>query len=130
MRLFGNLLTHYCYSRSQFRVQSTEQKYEVQVTTRDGQADLHVEADLSTQTVAVPAGSPVADLKEARKFAGPLPFTFDYEKQTHSIIRLEGVRQRWNPRPVSVIVHQNTFLEQNPFRGAEQFWRMRSILRM
>jgi hypothetical protein len=28
------------------------------------------------------------------------------------------VRQRWNPRPVSVIVHQNTFLEQEPFRGA------------
>jgi Uncharacterized conserved protein (COG2071) len=119
MQLFGNLLTHYHYERSQFRVQSTDQRYEVQVTTPDGRADLHVEADLSTQTVALPVGSPFADLKEARKFAGPLPFTFDYEKQTHSMIRVEGVRQRWNPRPVSVIVHQNTFLEQYPFRGAE-----------
>jgi len=118
MQMFGNLLTHYHYERSQFRVRSTEQRYEVEVTTSDGRADLHVEADLSTQTVALPAGSPFADLKEARKFAGPLPFTFDYEKQTHSIIRVEGVRQRWDPRPVSVIVHQNTFLEQDPFRGA------------
>jgi len=118
MQLFGNLLTHYHYERSQFRVQSTEQRYEVQVTTSDGLADLHVEADLSTQTVALPSGSPFADLNEARRFAGPLPFTFDYERQTHSMIRIEGVRQRWNPRPVSVIVHQNTFLEQDPFRGA------------
>ena len=118
MQLFGNLLTHYHYERSQFRVQSTEQKYEVQVTTPHGMADLHVEADLSTETAVLPAGSPFADLKEARKFAGPLPFTFDYEEQTHSIIRVEGVRQRWNPRPVSVIVHQNTFLQQDTFRNA------------
>lgn len=118
MQMFGNLLTHYHYERSHFRVRSTDQKYEVEVTTTDGRADLHVVADLSTQTVALPPGSPFADLKEARKFAGPLPFTFDYEKQTHSIIRVEGVRQQWNPRAVSVIVHQNTFLEQYPFRGA------------
>ena len=107
MQLVGNLLTHYHYERSQFRMQSTERKHEVQVTTPDGRADLHIEADLSTPSAALPAGSPFADLKEARKFAGPLPFTFDYERQTHSMIRVEGVRQRWNPRPVSVIVHQN-----------------------
>jgi hypothetical protein len=118
MQLFGNLLTHYHYERSQFRVRSTEQRYEVEVTTVDGRADLHVEADLSTHAVALPAGSPFANLKEARQFAGPLPFTFDYEPQTHSIIRVEGVRQRWDPRPVSVIVHHNAFLEQNRFRGA------------
>jgi Uncharacterized conserved protein (COG2071) len=118
MQFFGNFLTHYHYQRSQFRVESSEEKYEIQVTTHDGLANLHVEAGLSIPAVAPPAGSPFADLKEARKFAGPLPFTFDYEKQTHSIIRVEGVRQQWNPRPVSVIVHQNTFLQQDPFRNA------------
>jgi len=118
MQVFGNLLTHYHYERSQICVQSTDRKYEVQVTTPNGGADLHVEADLSAQSVALPAGSPFADLSEARKFAGPLPFTFDYEHQTRSIIRVEGVRRQWNPRPVPVIVHQNTFLEREPFRGA------------
>jgi hypothetical protein len=116
--LFGNLLTHYHYERSRCRVQRTEQKYEVQVTTPDGRADLHVEADMTTQAVALPDRSPFSDLNEARKFAGPLPFTFDYERQTHSIIRVEGVRQRWNPRPVSVTVHRNAFLEQDLFRSA------------
>jgi len=118
MQLFGNLLTHYRYEHSRFKVQRTEQKYEVKVTTPDGRADLYVEANISDQTVALPDGSPFSDFKEARKFAGPLPFTFDYERQTHSIIRVEGVRQRWNPRPVSVTVHRNAFLEQDLFRSA------------
>jgi hypothetical protein len=118
MQLFGNLLTHYHYERSRCRVQRTGQKYEVEVTTPDGRADLHVEADIATQPVALPDGSPFDGFREARRFAGPLPFTFDYEKQTHSIIRVEGVRQRWNPRPVPVTVHRNTFLEQDPFRSA------------
>ncbi len=118
MQLFGNLFTHYHYDLSRCSVHHTEQKYDVEVTTPDGRADLHVEADMSTQTVALPPGSPFADFREARKFAGPLPFTFDYESQTHSMIRVEGVRQRWNPRPVSVKVHRNSFLEQEPFRSA------------
>jgi hypothetical protein len=33
----------------------------------------------------------------------------DHADVTHSIIRLEGVRQRWNPRPVSVIIHKTCF---------------------
>ena len=118
MQLFGNLLTHYHYERSQFRVHRTEQTYEVQVTTPVGRADLHVAADIATPPAAPPAGSPFSDFTEARKFAAPLPFTFDYEPQTHSIIRVEGVRQQWNPRPVAVTVHQNAFLQQEPFRSA------------
>ena len=118
MQFFGNLLTHYRYEHSHCRVQRTEQNYAVEVSTPDGGADLFVEADLSAPPVSLPAGSPFADFREARKFAGPLPFTFDYEKQTHSIIRVEGVRQQWNPRPVSVTVHRNAFLDGDPFRSA------------
>jgi len=139
MQLFGNLLTHYRYERSRCEVRRPDrrdlvqdrrdlvqdrrdpikdQRYEVRVTTPNGRADLHVEADLSDRTVALPAGSPFADFSEARRFAGPLPFTFDYEKETHSILRVQGVRQHWEPRPVSVTVHRNAFLEHDPFRSA------------
>jgi hypothetical protein len=118
MQMFGNLLTHYRYERSRCCVRRTEQTYEVEVITPDRRADLHVEAKISSQTASLPAGSPFRDLAEARKFAGPLPFTFDYERQTHSIIRIEGVRQQWNPQSVSVTVHRNAFLEQDPFRSA------------
>jgi hypothetical protein len=118
MQWFGNLLTHYNYECSHIRAQRSDQTYEVQVTTEDGRADLHVVADITAQSEALPAGSPFADLKEARKFAGPLPFTFDYEPETHSIIRIEGARQRWNPRSVPVTIHQSAFLEQAPFRDS------------
>ena len=118
MQVFGNLLTHYRYERSHWLARRSNTTYEVQVNTADGRADLHVEADLSTEPKAPPAGSPFSDFQEARKFAGPLPFTFDYESETGSIIRVQGDRQKWNPRPVSVSVHRNTFLEQGAFRNA------------
>lgn len=117
MRVFGNMLTHYGYELSRCRVQRTENTYAVQIRTPNGNADLEVEADISGDAVSPPPGSPFPDVREARKFAGPLPFTFDYEQETHSIIRVEGVRQHWNPRPVSVTVRRNTFLDQDMFRS-------------
>lgn len=117
MRVFGNLLTHYRYELSQCRTRRTSVSYAVDIETPQGDADLSVVADLSRDAEAPPPGSPFADLREARKFAGPLPFTFDYEPETHSMIRVEGVRQQWNPRPVSVRVRRNRFLEQEIFRA-------------
>jgi hypothetical protein len=118
MRMFGNLLTHYGYELSLCRARRTESTYGVEICSPRGDADLQVEADLATKPGSPPPGSPFPDLREARKFAGPLPFTFDYEEETRSIIRVEGVRQEWNPHPVSVKVHRNTFLERETFRTA------------
>lgn len=119
MQVFGNLLTHYGYELSHCRAERTEDRYAVEIRTPHGEADLKVEADIGAKPGSPPPGSPFTDLREARKFAGPLPFTFDYEQQTHSIIRIEGVRQAWNPRPVSVRLQQNAFLEKEPFRSAK-----------
>jgi hypothetical protein len=116
MQVFGNALTHYRYARSRWSVHRDERKFEISVQTADHAADLDVAADLAHIDAPLPADSPFPDWREARKFAGPLPFTFGYEPQTHSMIRVEGVRQRWNPRPVAVTVRRNAFLE--PFRQA------------
>lgn len=117
MRVSGNLLTHYGYELSRCQVRRTENNYAVEICTPNAEADLQVEADISKEPVVPPPGSPFPDFREARKFAGPLPFTFDYEQETHSIIRVEGVREDWNPRPVSVKVHRNTFIEKEMFRS-------------
>lgn len=116
MQVYGNMLTHYGYEHSRCEVRRDARSYSVEVKTPGGLADLKVEADISAIAESLPAGSPFPNFMEARKFAGPLPFTFDYEKQTNSIIRVQGMRQEWNPRPVSVKVLQNTFLEQERFR--------------
>ena len=44
-----------------------------------------------------------------------MPFTFDYEPETESIIRIEGVRREWHPRPVAVRVEQASFFDHAPF---------------
>lgn len=112
----GNLLTHYNYVKCEARTREEDGKLEIRIDT-GGEADLHVIADLAGKPAPLPPGSPFPDLEAARKFAGPLPFTFDYEEETHSIVRIQGVRQRWNPEPVAVEVRQCTFLERPPFAG-------------
>jgi hypothetical protein len=115
---FGNWLTHYAYRKAEVALAETPTSLEIQIRTAQAEADLHVLADLASQPAPLPAGSPFADLREARKFAGPLPFTFDYEKETHSLVLIEGVREHWDPQPVRVEVRLNTFFRQPPFSEA------------
>jgi hypothetical protein len=117
MASVGNMLTHYHYRCASVAVLETDGRLEIKIDTPRAEADLHVVADLSAISEGLPDGSPFADLHQARLFAGPLPFTFDYEEQTHSIVMIEGVRAQWKPKPVRVEVLRNTFFEQEPFRG-------------
>ncbi len=105
----GNLLTHYNYRRAPVRV--VEAGRTLRITIGES---LDVEADLASVPAALPAGSPFRTLAEARRFAGPLPFTFDHEPETRSIIVIEGVRRNWNPRPVRVTVRRNAFIGSFP----------------
>jgi hypothetical protein len=111
----GNLLTHYHYRLCQAELRMRPGEIEWNIRTPRQDADLHVIAHTRDEPALPPAGSPFLNFNAARRFAGPLPYTFDYEAQTHSIIRIQGVRQEWHPRPVRVEVLQNTFLQQPPF---------------
>jgi hypothetical protein len=116
MAFFGNRLTHYNYRHADVRWVRGEKTLEVEIRTPGGEADLHVHADLAGRPAPLPVDSPFPDLQTARRFAGPLPFTFDYEPQTHSI---KGVRENWNPRPVPVEVHEAGFFRRPPFDRVE-----------
>lgn len=118
MAFFGNMLTHYNYRVAQVRCEECTGQLKVAIQTPNAEADLHVVADLH-ETFTLPEGSPFADFREARLFAGPLPFTFDYEAQTHSIVMIEGVREKWKPRPVAVEVSKITFFNRPPFNGCK-----------
>ncbi|MDB6016950.1 MAG: hypothetical protein JWR19_1439 [Pedosphaera sp.] len=115
MAAFGNRLTHYNYRLAKVDFAVRQELMEIKLQTPGAEADLHLIAHLNTRPAPLPAGSPFADLHEARLFAGPLPFTFDYEKETHSIIMIEGVRNNWKPQSIHVEVLQNTFFQQAPF---------------
>jgi hypothetical protein len=115
MVVSGNLLTHYAYQHCRVSFREEGSELEVKITTPDAQADLEVSADLAHRPAPLPGGTPFDNEQDARRFAGPLPYTFDYEKETGSIIMIRGVRERWNPQPVRVMVKRCTFLEQQPF---------------
>jgi hypothetical protein len=114
----GNLLTHYQYRFCQAELNESSGEIDWKIRTPRQEADLRVIAHIADEPSLPPAGSPFRNLKDARRFAGPLPYTFDYEPETHSIIRIQSVRREWHPKPVAVEVLQNTFLRQQPFRRA------------
>lgn len=118
MAFFGNRLTHYNYHLARVGWRESPGALQINVRTPRGEADLSVEARLNDEASALPANSPFADWTEARRFAGPLPYTFDYERQTNSIVVIKGVRRNWKPRPVEATVRQCTFVEQPPFDRA------------
>lgn len=115
---FGNLLTHYNYRKCEATLRAAVGALQIQIRTQGAEADLDVSADLASRPAPLPPGSPFPDLTEARKFAGPLPFTFDYEKETHAIVVIEAARQHWDPQPVRVEVRRSSFLDQPAFAGA------------
>ncbi|MEO5777108.1 MAG: hypothetical protein ABIQ27_09380 [Flavobacterium sp.] len=59
----------------------------------------------------MPKNSPFKDWAEARRFAGPLPFTFTYNSESKEILIIEGVRQNWTPKPVCVLDYDFAFLK-------------------
>ncbi len=115
----GNLLTRYQYRLCQAEVSERPRGTEWILRTPGKEADLHVFARTGDAPEPLPPESPFLHEKDARRFAGPLPYTFDYEPETHSIIRIRGVRRNWHPTPVRAEVLENTFLSREPFCRAK-----------
>ena len=106
MELFGNIFTHYDYSTIDITVQ-----IERQLTTIESEkANLKIVLNTTGEDPDLPALSPFSSWKEARRFAGPLPFTFTFDSASRSVLIIEGVRQQWTPRPIGVIEQSIGFL--------------------
>ncbi len=117
MVTLGNVFTHYGYEHAKVSVQREGELLQVRVQTRDGSADLDVRANV-TQVSSLPPGSPFATLEEARRFAGPLPYTFDFDVPSGKMLVVRGLRTSWDPRPVQVLSQHARFFERPAFEGA------------
>jgi hypothetical protein len=114
----GNLLTHYRYRKASIDLAVEGERLRVRIDTPGAEADLRVTADLGSGPAPLPEGSPFASARDARRFAGPLRWTFDHEPETDSIVMIRGRRSQWDPRPVAVEVDRCTFLDHEPFADA------------
>lgn len=113
MSFFGNIFTHYNYATTDIRFDTTEEK----VVVSSHRSDVEIEVNLNNPDINLPEGSPFKDWKEARRFAGPLPFTFSYNNKTSEVLIIEGVRENWTPRPVEIIKSKVGFINQKEFKG-------------
>ena len=115
MVTWGNRLTRYGYRKSEMECRKEDGELHFKVVTPHAEADLEFTGNIAGIPGRLPAGSPFPNVEKALEFAAPLPYTFDYEPETDSMIIVLGRRTKWNPQPVEVQVHKNTFLELAPF---------------
>jgi hypothetical protein len=111
----GKLLTHYNCHRCDAAIDETKNRIRYAVTAPDSIGSLDVTANLMDPTL--PAGSPFPTLRDARRYAGPLPFTFDYENETGTMVAIQATRTTWLPTPVGVDVKRLDFFDQPIFSG-------------
>lgn len=114
MAILGNVFTHYNYQKTDIAFTSDENQIEV----ISSKSNLAVKVALSVDDTPLPVHSPFRDWKEARRFAGPLPFTFTYNSNSHEVLIIEGVREDWTPRPVKVIESHVGFVDSLQLQGA------------
>lgn len=107
MEFFGNIFTHYNYTTTD--ITQTEQNGIIEVISNTSGFRLRYE-EPNGNDVPLPDSSPFADWKEARRFAGPLPFTFTHQSGSDKVLIIEGVRQNWTPLPVKVLDHEFSFI--------------------
>ena len=109
MELFGNIFTHYNYTTTD--IMQVNENGHLTISSKKSGFDVTIDKKESPD-ILLPPGSPFADWKEARRYAGPLPFTFTYNAGRKEVLVIEGVRENWKPAPVNVINYHFSFIEK------------------
>jgi hypothetical protein len=113
MAFLGNIFTHYNYRITDIGFHRRGEVIEV----KSANSNLSVKVNEAEGDIALPQHSPFKDWKEARRFAGPLPFTFTYDRNKKEVLIIEGVREDWTPRPVKVIEYRVGFVDSLKLEG-------------
>ncbi len=108
MTWFGNIFTHYHYTTTDI---SATYHGSYKIFSNKSGIDLTIWPKSNPQ---LPEGSPFSSWEEARRFAGPLPFTFTFDEKSGKMLIVEGVRNNWKPKPVEVAKCEIDFFKQFP----------------
>jgi len=118
MEFFGNIFTHYHYSTTDIVVESNGEMTSYNSHKSGFQVVVGGNTNNGNDSeIPLPTSSPFVDWKEARRFAGPLPFTFTYDRVKKEVLIIEGVRENWKPEPVKVLDYHFSFLNQLNFNN-------------
>ncbi|MGB4772277.1 MAG: DUF2071 domain-containing protein [Chitinophagaceae bacterium] len=112
MELLGSIFTRYRYQTTDI-IFSQEGNA---LTVHSESSSLHITAN-ELPVADLPEGSPFSSWKEARRFAGPLPFTFSWIPDERKVLVIEGVREDWDPIPVEVDAFHSGVIDQLGCKG-------------
>lgn len=112
MEVLGSVFTRYRYARTDVACRLENGRMAVTAPS----SGFSVVAEIGETEVPLPSGSPFSNWKEARRFSGPLPFTFSYNEELKQVVTVQGRRGEWNPRPVRVVDWRIPFLETLRFK--------------
>lgn len=114
MEYFGNIFTHYNYTTTDISKFTNADK----TTIKSIKSKFEVVLKNTKNEIPLPEKSIFADWKKARRFAGPLPFTFTFNQEKKEMLIIEGVRSNWKPSPVLVEKYHFDFIEKLNFSEA------------
>lgn len=120
MELLGNIFTHYNYSTTDIQLSEQNQRKEI----KSDRSGFKVIYEQEAREALLPPDSPFPDWKVARRYAGPLPFTFTNLPDSKKVLIIEGLRQNWIPQPLEVKEYHFSFLSSlalTDFRLANAF---------
>lgn len=106
MEFLGNVFTHYNYTTTDISVKIDDGLKAI----RSQNSKFEILIEQSEDEIHIPDGSPFTDWKDARKFAGPLPHTFTFNKENGTVLIIEGVRQNWKPAPIKIKSYSIDFI--------------------
>lgn len=112
MALLGNIFTHYNYTTTD--IHQTKKGAISEIYSNNSK----FKVSISNEEASLPEYSPFENWKEARRFAGPLPFTFTYNEETKEVLIIEGVRKHWKPKPIKVHNYEIQFLKDLKLQDA------------
>ncbi len=115
MSFFGNIFTHYNYTTTDIRFRKEGE----QLTVQSHKSALNVTVNSGADDIVLPQNSPFSNWKEARRFAGPLPFTFTVNEAKKEVLIIEGVRQNWQPQPLQVEKASVGFVKSKGFKNIQ-----------
>jgi hypothetical protein len=112
----GNLMTGYAYRHVKVAIDTSGTSTRIRTTLADGSPSLDLTFDDRGGEIPLPAGSPFPDWRTARRFAGPMPFTFS-PRADGSFVVIEGTRANWTPRPVELESWKVALFDEPPLKG-------------
>ena len=114
MEIMGNIFTHYNYTTTDIHQRNDSSIMEI--SSKKSGFKVTIDSSDNGNTY-LPVGSPFSNWKDARKFAGPLPFTFSFNAKAKQVLIIEGVRENWVPIPLKVLEYRFSFLDKMHLDG-------------